>query len=372
MNRRAQIWTLDLFIALIIFLGGIIFFFQFVVSTPVSQTDSLDTLQLNADLLSNYILSQGQPHNWTAQTVTRVGLLQGDQRINETLLVQAAGINYTVLKTLLGVNRDFFVYFEDEDGKIINFGGNIGIGSNQVVLNSTTKTAFYSQQDTDNEMQDFFINLSADIFWKKEELPALMATVDDYDFIFIEDCHCDKVDDALETFEAWTAAGGILFVSEHYNNSFPNAVMGVLTDKGTKIQPTDAAVTATDSIIDLTLGEEFEFASDVIVLEDDPATADAINFKMIANWTGNADEDDQGKASIATWGYGSGRVYYFSDYHGTYDGEEITGIVEVAVQTQIDLEGFIQIDETFENFVKIERLAVYKSKLVRMVVFVWQ
>jgi hypothetical protein len=371
-NLKSQAFYTDFIIAIMIF--SVILTIYFLYTSNLSKQDEglLDDLLTDSESIAYSLTTGGFPNNWDENNIVRMGLTNNDQIINPSLLLESSKINYNKTKRLLGTTHDFFTYFENKDGQIITFGGDYGIGSDQAYVNSSLRMAYYSHQNGDSEMKDFMTEIGADIYWKKEEGEVLMNNIDDYDLILLEDCHCDQIKniDAFQTVEDWVFAGGLALLSEHYNNDFPNSDMGVTKTKhgGNK----EALVINTDSLLNLQIDEIIDFDQDLIALVDDPANEDAIDFVMIANWTENTHTSVQGKGAIARWGFGEGDVYYFPDYHANYLEEEFVEVIEGAVQARIYQNGYVYINETYEDLVKLERLVVYNSEIVKMVVYAWE
>jgi len=368
-------WFTDFVIGIIIFSLVLISYYTY--TTNISKQDSsvMNDLVSDSKTISSILLNEGNPSIWTDETVIRMGLTDNNQIIDQSLLLESSKIDYNKTKKLLGVTNDFFAFFQNKDGKFIAFGGDFGIGDTDVIFNSSLKIAYYWHQDADRLMKDFMEGLGADIYAGKNERAVLVDILDQYDLVLLEDCHCNSPssDDALQKIEDWVFSGGLALLSEHHHNQFPNTIMGVNTDKGEKGDDgtTNASVIATDPLLALTLNTIIEFEKDVIELVDDPSTEDAIDFTIIAQWDDDT-SPSSGTGAIARWGFGQGDVYYFPDYHANYFGEEFVGIVEEAIQNRIYQDGFIQINEEYEELIKIERLAIYNSEIVKMVVYVWQ
>lgn len=390
---KSQMWSSDFVIGLLIFSLMLVAYYTYTVNLSKQDSSVMNDLISDSKTISSSLLVEGYPSTWTEETVTRIGLTNNDQIINTNLLIESSKINYNKTKKLLGATNDFFVFFQNKDGKFITFGGDFGLGSTEVDFISSVKMAYYAHQTGDSLMKDFMESVGADIYTDytkgpdenpRPKLGELLDNIDAYTLILMEDCHCDKdrkdkdggpIYFALQRIEDWTSNGGLAFLSEHHNNQFPNTVMGVDVDKGGKLKngyTGIATVISTDSLLNLELDEDITFLEDVITLEDNPGSEDAIDFTVIAEWTETKDASDLGKGTIARWGFGQGTVYYFPDYHANFLDGDFTTAVEEAIQSKIYQDGFIQINEEYEELIKIERLAIYNSELVKMVVYVWQ
>ena len=111
----SQAFSMDIMLAVIIFIGTVLFFYAILNTTQSSKADELqnDASKVLTDLLS------GNPG---------VKITDGNT-INATKLGELLG-NYSELKSKLKVKNDFCIYFEDEDGNVIYINSTYtGIGS---------------------------------------------------------------------------------------------------------------------------------------------------------------------------------------------------------------------------------------------------
>ena len=111
----SQAFSMDIMLAVIIFIGTVLFFYAILNTTQSSKADELqnDASKVLTDLLS------GNPG---------VKITDGNI-INATKLEELLG-NYSGVKGKLQVKNDFCIYFEDEDGNVIYINSTYtGIGS---------------------------------------------------------------------------------------------------------------------------------------------------------------------------------------------------------------------------------------------------
>ena len=101
-----------------------LFLFVLLITVKVvfMMTPSQDSIMVYRDAvhLSDAILSQGYPTNWTASDVLLPGIAENN-RINNGKLSQISGLNYSTAKTLLHVTSDY-IFFIRNDTDIINTG----------------------------------------------------------------------------------------------------------------------------------------------------------------------------------------------------------------------------------------------------------
>ena len=103
-NLSSQAFSMDIMLAIIIFIGTVFFFYAILNTTQGSKSDEL---QNEASKVLTGILSKD----------SGVGITDGT-KINTTKLEQLLG-NYSGIKSKLKVKNEFCIYFEDESGNII-------------------------------------------------------------------------------------------------------------------------------------------------------------------------------------------------------------------------------------------------------------
>ena len=113
--RNSQAWSLDVMLAVIIFIGTVFFFYAILDTT---QGTKAEELQDEASKVLTGISSED----------SGVGIMDGN-KINTTKLEDLLG-NYSSIKSKLKVENDFCIYFEDEDGNILYINATTtGLGS---------------------------------------------------------------------------------------------------------------------------------------------------------------------------------------------------------------------------------------------------
>ncbi|MBI2208825.1 hypothetical protein HYU50_05000 [Candidatus Woesearchaeota archaeon] len=103
-NPTSQAFSMDIMLAVIIFIGTVFFFYVILSTTQGNKADELhnEALKVLTDILSED---------------SGVGITDGN-KINITKLGELLG-NYSGIKGKLKVKNDFCIYFEDENGNII-------------------------------------------------------------------------------------------------------------------------------------------------------------------------------------------------------------------------------------------------------------
>ena len=132
---KAQVFSLDLIIAVIIFGSAILIYYKSTTNLSDQDEALLDDLLIDAKTISSSLMSQGYPYNWTKDNILRIGI-SDDNRINETKLEQFSKIPYKDSRKLFGTVYDYYVFFRDRNNNIIPFNESLeGIGNPDV--NST-------------------------------------------------------------------------------------------------------------------------------------------------------------------------------------------------------------------------------------------
>lgn len=122
--KRAQIWSLDLMVAVGIFIVVIITFFYII--DQLSKTNKFLELTTEGEIISDVLISS-EPEEDLSTVVENI--------VKEEKLMELANKNYDDLKRELGIRGDFYIHFEDEEGNIIYIYDDIvGIGSGEVEI----------------------------------------------------------------------------------------------------------------------------------------------------------------------------------------------------------------------------------------------
>lgn len=113
MNKKAQAWGFDIIIATGIFIFGIIAFFLYTINYPTGEQDKLDDLLYEGNVVSDSLLSEGYPTNWTTLSVSKIGLISNNVINQEKLesFNEISSNDYGRTKTILGTKYNYFINF---------------------------------------------------------------------------------------------------------------------------------------------------------------------------------------------------------------------------------------------------------------------
>jgi len=139
-NKKAQTWISDYTISLILFILIVILSVKIIVNSFSTNT-AFEELKTDASKISETLLSEGYPPDWTNASVIRPGVLTS-KRLNSTKVVNAMNMSYSALKPKFQTEYDFLVIFEDPGSKdpssdMIEFSDLCVIGSPDVNINKT-------------------------------------------------------------------------------------------------------------------------------------------------------------------------------------------------------------------------------------------
>ena len=145
-KRRAQAWGLDLMIASVIFIGGLVTFFIFSLNNPTEAEESLISLQREGEVVAQTLLSNGYPNPWDETNVVTPGILK-DNKIDETKLGnfrQLATNDYQKTKALFSITSEFYITFSDIE--VAGIGKSHAPPENPANLIKTSRVTIYKEK----------------------------------------------------------------------------------------------------------------------------------------------------------------------------------------------------------------------------------
>jgi len=139
MRKKSQAWGIDLIIAVIIFTAGIAYFYLYSLNTSASE-EKFEAISNEGKLVSSILLSDGEPIDWNAGNVRKLGILSNNE-INETKLemfYDIATSDYPRTKMLFNIKYDYLFFLSE----------NMTINSNLVEVMGKPG---YAVEDIDSE-----------------------------------------------------------------------------------------------------------------------------------------------------------------------------------------------------------------------------
>ncbi|MBN3037769.1 MAG: hypothetical protein JW834_04970 [Candidatus Diapherotrites archaeon] len=162
--------------------------------------------------------------------------------------------------------------------------------------------SYFAYFEKEGEMGVDMERLGADMYYSDAEphISDLLTNLDKYDLILTEDAHLGA--SAVASFEQWVMDGGFLIASEHTLPSTAEMFGASYVKRGGSLGM--SVITAEDEYFPFPTGSEFQ-PNEWPYVQD--TGLGAIDFTVIARHSDSM-------PAIATWGYGNGTVYYFSDF----------------------------------------------------------
>ena len=127
--KKAQTWSLDVMIAIFIFIVVIIGFFY--ILDMSSKPNEAEKLKDEGETVPDILISSETGKNQSAVLEKKVD----EGKIDELVERSQTPEGYENLKKELGIEGDFYIHFEDDEGNIIYINESaetIGIGSDKV------------------------------------------------------------------------------------------------------------------------------------------------------------------------------------------------------------------------------------------------
>jgi len=140
LKSRSQAWYADFTLAIFIFTFLLIIYFSYTSNLSNEDSDVLKDLTNDIKSISSSLVVKGYPVNWTESNVQRLGLTDNTQRINQDKLIQFINLNYDDRKSLFNTQYDYFIFFKNNNGCLVNISDNFGIGHSDVDINELEDT----------------------------------------------------------------------------------------------------------------------------------------------------------------------------------------------------------------------------------------
>lgn len=121
MNKKAQIWSIDIMAGMVLFLVGIIAFYVYSLNQPGEAEDNFEILIYEGKVISDNLMSSGYPKEWNSTNVVRLGITD-ENVINETKIISLYDMivngEYNATKNLLNTNYDYLFFLEGNSSQI--------------------------------------------------------------------------------------------------------------------------------------------------------------------------------------------------------------------------------------------------------------
>ena len=121
MIKRSQAVSMDVMLAIVVFIGAI---FVFYAIFGANQESTAEDLEKDASKVLKSISSEGSD----------VGIMDGIE-VNEAKLEELLGRDYDLIKEQIRAGKDFCIFLEDENGDVVYTSpGQPGIGSDKIKI----------------------------------------------------------------------------------------------------------------------------------------------------------------------------------------------------------------------------------------------
>ena len=124
MLKKSQSWSVDVILAVILFMGSFFLFYGLLSEGPEEKAKNLRN---DASVVMKQVSSEGVPVNFLYR-----------QQVNASRMNELKNLSYGELKEMFRVEGDFCIYLEDESGYVLIINNNYkGIGSPNINISNT-------------------------------------------------------------------------------------------------------------------------------------------------------------------------------------------------------------------------------------------
>ncbi|MBI2656752.1 hypothetical protein HYX03_03365 [Candidatus Woesearchaeota archaeon] len=366
MNSKAQAWFMDFAIALLLFTFTLVIYFSYTTNFQKQEKGELEPIISDAKAISSSLALSGYPANWDNTTVIRIGIAD-EQKVNATKLKSFKQLDYSATRKKFATVYDYFVFFVNDKGEVLNINGVCGIGIPDVNVSYNIKSAYYYSDEDDSFLRAFMNDtFKADIYFGNQ-IDKLISNLSKYGFLVLEHplMSTSTFNQYKSNFENYTSNGGLLMISGELAAAQGKNMVGVdfYKKSGQSSSQRTAIVNNTDPYLALAVGQSMVF-DQYYYVENQTAS----EFKIIATFNQSDDK------AIAKWKYYNGTVYFFSDFDVYFFNGNFINVVEDLSKSFVEgtCTSINITSANLKKLVKTERYLNYNSKVVKMVVYVWQ
>ena len=118
---------MDFFISIVIFMLALTIFGKAILdSDTLEQKESVNLIK-EAEIIGNTLMTEGHPENWTYSNVNKIGIRSGNE-FDKDKIKKMKNLTYYQMKTLFGIQAEFFISFKNINNQLIDIDGKYGIG----------------------------------------------------------------------------------------------------------------------------------------------------------------------------------------------------------------------------------------------------
>lgn len=131
-NKKAQTWSVDLVLGVVIFLLVIVIIYSLIASRPNKEN------QLRDDADKIYVNLAGDKASAEENNLGEVPKIIEGNEISAEELEELYSEDYQALKEKFGITSDFCIMVITDDNALIDFNGNSSIGDNKSITIGNT------------------------------------------------------------------------------------------------------------------------------------------------------------------------------------------------------------------------------------------
>jgi len=147
LQKRAQVYYTEFMITVFIFIIVIAIFANSVLNTR--QSEGYDDFLIQAQSISNQLMSEGAPSNWTESNAEKIGITNGNGRIENSKLMKFANMSYEDTKLVFNTYSDYYMFIEYKNGTRVDINGEQGIGQYDGDNSKLAKVVRFVTYDSD-------------------------------------------------------------------------------------------------------------------------------------------------------------------------------------------------------------------------------
>ena len=140
--KKSQVWFLDFIVGLLIFMIVIFIYYDYYSNLVDESEPAWEEIIIDSKSISSSLMSSGYPEDWNESNVSRIGILDGNYRINQTKIERFVSMPYNTSRQLFNTWFDFYFFIEDKNGTDYFEAG--AEPSGQEYLVQTTRLAIYN------------------------------------------------------------------------------------------------------------------------------------------------------------------------------------------------------------------------------------
>ena len=366
MSTKSQTFFTDFIMALLLFTFTLIVYFGYTINIHSENTDDIELMIKDANSISNSLALSGYPQDWTAQTAIRYGIAD-TQRVNKSKVRMLKQISYKDQRSKFSTPYDYFAFFVNDAGEVLNINGVCGMGSPAVATSYAAKSAYYYSGLSRSEFKNFMENeLGSDIYLNN--FSTLASSLGNYSLVVMENPSVSSA--ALSAhrseIENFVSRGNYLIITGELTSSSGDDLAGAafFRKSGQALVDRNSTANVSDNYIEFQAGEGIVFSQAYYIQN----LSTSRNFRTISYFS-----QDYGNA-ISRWNFGNGTAYFLSDSSAAADYTNFTDSAQSLIGSVI--EGTcnpINISlMSKQKLVANERYLIYNSKIVKMILYLWK